>query len=349
MVLYRPKRANCLWFPPLPSLCRTNQVCKASFHSHLSVVSLPHGKRSRKNDAEGDHFAWLTTTEDSQRDFETNLGFDGNIYDDTGFRGLLLCLGKLDREPRGSFQKKTLLQTPTHLLYAPVTRSIVVACQDNTSGDDGRRGVGPVPPSCPSLSCSLRVFNADTLDERPGGPLHLIPGVKVTGMASLDLKERWKPPGQTTSLCDRNSIGVDISSPAVGGDVVAVACCFETNRDRNLACTDDSTDIKTVVSAFEVVAYADCSVMGGESSRPTDGVDQGPRDISRTHASAARMEQTRTIDDIKSCTSLEPLSASTEMTGACFNLEPLDRCFVAMSLNDAVLVLGWSGKRSSLR
>lgn len=272
-----------------------------------------------------------------------------------------MCLGKLDWELRGSFQKKTLLQTPTHLLYAPVTRSIIVACHDyaydKTSGDDDRCGVRPVPPSCPSLSCSLRVFNVDTLDERPGGPLHLIPGVRVTGMASLDLKERWKPPGRTTPIYDRNGIGVNISSAAVGGDVIAVACCFETNRDRrqneNLACTeDDSTDIetlRTVVSVFEVVAYGDCSTVGEESSRPTDGVDQGRRRVSRTHASAARMEQTGTSNDIKSYTSLEPLAASTEMTGACFNLEPLDRCFVAMSLNDMVLVLGWSGKKSNLR
>lgn len=276
-----------------------------------------------------------------------------------GFRGLSLCLGKLDKEPRGNFQKKTLLQTPTHLLYAPVTRSIVVACQDYAHDKTGGRfagDVGSVPPSCPSLSSSLRVFNADTLDERPGGPLHLIPGVRVTGMASLGLKERWKPPGRTTAICDGNMLGINTSSAAVGGDVIAIACCFEANRDRRqngyLARTDDSTDIKTlktVVSAFEVVAYGDCSAVVGESSRPTDGVGQGRGDVSRGHVMGARMEQAGTSDDIKSYTSLEPLAASTEMAGACFNLEPLDRCFVAMSLNDTVLVLGWRGKKGSLR
>ena len=125
-------------------------------------------------------------------------------------------------------------------MYAPISRSIVVACQDTRDGKQFRPAVGntttdgATPAPCAggdasfSSFSSLRVFDADTLEERPGnGPLRFLPGVRVTEMTLV--------PG---SGRNGNFLGVPMGkdhcwdpllsqtpAAAIGGDVVAVACC----------------------------------------------------------------------------------------------------------------------------
>lgn len=152
---------------------------------------------------------------------------------------LFLSVGTLSKHPRGQCHKKSLPLRPTHLVYVPTTRSIVVACdvygdktaavaEDATNGalrDEAERQVF----STPSCSSSLRVFDADTLEERPGGPLHLLPGVRVTGMALLGVDPLCNASREAGAGATPWADGEGGNPPAaaVGGDVVAVACCSE--------------------------------------------------------------------------------------------------------------------------
>ena len=332
----------------------------------------------------GEYFAWLTTAKHLHRerfDVESSPGsgrsvmsqgsdIDGNRRgnEEVAFGGLLLCLGKLDWESRGRFQKKSLLQTPTHLLYVPVTRSIVVACLDHARRkagssfpNDDPGSLEPMQPTLPSLASSLRVFDADTLDERPGGPLHLHPGIRVTGLATLGLNEQWKVPVWTATARNRDRKYEDIPSAAVGGDIIAVACCYDDHDGHprgvngefthmsavSIADFDDPTTLKTVVAAFEVVAYTDQNAEGNSTGRKTD--DTGMDSVSKTCTFGRHVGHTGITDSTRGSTSLESLAASTAMAGACFSLETIDCCFVAMALDDNVLVLGWSGRKGGLR
>jgi len=172
------------------------------------------------------------------------------LNSDTSSRWLSLSFGKLDDiEPRGRRFEKPLPWTPTHLVYAPTSRSIVVVghhtkdennCKPTAgitthgsaipaSRSGGEPGVFLHMPA-PRFSrlSSLRIFNADTLEERPGGgPLHLLPGVRVTGITVFPGRGRN---GNFLNVPMRKGSSRDPFAPqtvasAVGGDVVAVACC----------------------------------------------------------------------------------------------------------------------------
>lgn len=165
-------------------------------------------------------------------------------------RWLSLSFGTLDDiQPRGRRFEKPLPWTPTHLAYAPISRSIVVAghhtrdenkCSPaaaKTTSDgaipaprSGGEPEGFSRKSAPrfSSSSSLRIFDAETLEERPGGgPLHLLPGVRVTGITLFTGRGRNGnflnvPLGKDSF---RDSFSSQAAAAAVGGEVVAVACC----------------------------------------------------------------------------------------------------------------------------
>ncbi len=165
-------------------------------------------------------------------------------------RWLSLSFGKLDDiQPRGRRFEKPLPWTPTHLVYAPTSRSIVVAGHHTrdenkcipTAAITTSGGAIPTPrsggepegfrdTSAPSVSSSssLRIFDADTLEERPGGgPLRLLPGIRITGITLFTGRGRngnflGVPLGNGGSWGPSSS---QAAAAAVGGDVVAVACC----------------------------------------------------------------------------------------------------------------------------
>lgn len=76
------------------------------------------------------------------------------------------------------------------------------------------------------------MFDADTLEERPGGPRRFLPGARVTGMARLGLSPRVGALPPRKNAGDARSGGASPQRPsvpimeAVGGDVIAVACCL---------------------------------------------------------------------------------------------------------------------------
>ncbi|CAM9823710.1 unnamed protein product [Scytosiphon promiscuus] len=144
-------------------------------------------------------------------------------------RQLSLCFGTLHGgEPQGAVCSKTPLPwTPTHLVYVPVTRSIVVA-----------HGMRLSSSSLLPSSSTLRIYDADTLQERPGiGPLRLLPGVRVTGMALLPGFPsifRGKAASSAAFIAAQGLPQIDAKglrlpmpaeAAAVGGDAIAVACC----------------------------------------------------------------------------------------------------------------------------
>lgn len=262
------------------------KVCRAGRHSHSNFVHLRQSKMRTANS--GGEFAWLTTDEPATQRTTPRPNFDAEgrtgcgswggetsicmdsyastRLDKDSSRGLSLSFGSLDdSKPRGRCRKKPLSWTPTHLVYVPVTRSIVVACYSssghgtnnanmdnkNTSDTDAISSslCGTDQETCSSpyatrlsSSSSLRIFDADTLEERSGGsPLRLLPGVRVTGIALLaspggDGALQKLPVGSTATAAQavpqidgydrRLPLESDgAASAAVGGDVVAVACC----------------------------------------------------------------------------------------------------------------------------
>lgn len=268
--------------------------------------------------------------------------------------GLSLSFGSLDdSEPRGRCSHKPLACTPTHLVYVPTSRSIVVAC--HTSSDnrkasshhgDTAANSGATPAPCggteqavsPSTAASsysassLRIFDADTLEERQStSPVSLLPGVRVTGMALLP--GLGGPLGATAPShpsCP-NPRSAPTMAAAVGGDVVAVACCVSTaETEERLRWREGARaeSVTTVVAAFEVVAR------GNDGGAVSD-------------EAGAHFHTTGGIDG-SSCegrddTGLAALAASPAMAGACFGLETLGKRFLAGSSDDRIIILGWEG------
>eukprot|EP00752_Nemacystus_decipiens_P002970 g2759.t1 len=338
---------------------RCTQVCRTGRQPRRSVVSLPQRKTSeRSNGRIRPQFSWLTTEHPavepgghSGGDGERAIGMETS-------RGVLLSFGSLDDiEPRGRCSHKPLPWTPTHLVYVPTSRSIVVAC--HTSSDKREQdsptagkttinaGTAPAPrcgaqqPAPPSIAASrtrnsascLRIFDADTLEVRPGtGPLCLRPGVRITGVAllpGLGCPVGGAAPSRFPRLVPATA------AAAVGGDVVAVACCScasTTESEERLRGSGarPAAGVTTVVAAFEVVASGGNGGGGtvgedGEfSSRTADGIVGGGRDCG---------DGTR----------LAALAASPEMAGAWFGLETLGKQFVAGSVDNRIIVLGWEG------
>lgn len=277
---------------------------------------------------------------------------------------LSLCFGSVDDiEPRGRCSHKPLPWTPTHLVYVPTSRSIVVACDtssDETTQDshppsgETSTPTGATPaPRCgteeqtASLSTAassrstsrLRVFDADTLEERPGTrPLCLRPGVRVTGAALLP--GPVGPLGAAASNRFARSVPAEAAA-AVGGDVVAVACCScaptaePEERFGGSGSHRPAAGVTTIVAAFEVVACGNGREAVGDDvelpRRTADGVVGGGRERD---------------DD----THLAAIAASPEMAGAWFGLESLGKRFVAGSADDRIAILGWEGcEKQSIR
>ncbi|CAN0352073.1 unnamed protein product [Ectocarpus sp. 12 AP-2014] len=244
--------------PPAPDQSRrgwqcSQQVNRMGCYPRQSVVHLP--QKVTASGTVGEKFAWLTTAEPTRRPRASSPYFDaesrGHSRWETGIgrkissRELSLSFGTLDEsEPRGQlFRKSPLPWTPTHLLYVPATRSIVVAChtdgenegdQDNLT-TTARATAAPIqrarqdmPMSLPTGSSMsrLQIFDADTLEERPGaGPLRFQPGVRVTGIALLSCPEGGGCLRQTLTPAAQGAPRIDEIPMAVGGDVVTVSCC----------------------------------------------------------------------------------------------------------------------------
>lgn len=135
-------------------------------------------------------------------------------------------------------------------------------------------------------------------------------------------------------LAGQNPRSVPGAAGAVGGDVVAVACCSctsTTDTEEGLVGNGNrpAAGVTTVVAAFEVVACGKgrgtVGVDGELPHHTTDGTDRGGREG----------------DD---GTGLAALAASPEMVGAWFGLETLGNRFVAGSTDDRIVVLGWEGR-----
>lgn len=347
--------------PPVPE-----KVCRTGRQSRQSVVFLPGRNTSKGSGRIGPQFSWLTTEHPnvaperrSGSDSEVMIGtetFNSTRSNGQMSSGLSLSFGSLDdKELRGRCSHKPLPWTPTHLVYVPTSRSIVVACHTSSdkrklcshAGETAtttgaspapRCGTGqaiplPVPASSSSFS-SLRIFDADTLEERPGtSPLCLLPGVRVTGVALLPGLGSPLGAAAPNDLVSPNPRLVPAAAAAVGGDVVAVACCSctpttETEERLGSSGTRPAGRVTTVVAAFEVVACGnDGGVVVGDGELPhhtTDRFDSGGREGG---------------DD----TGLAALAASPEMAGAWFGLETLGKRFVAGSTDDRIVVLGWEG------
>lgn len=383
-------------------------MCRTKRHPRLSVVHLPH---STGDSDTGDDFAWLVTQERDSHDTISNSHIhDGRDEDGSGVsnlrssncdahnssassRRLLLCLGTLDWEPRGRYHRRPLPWVPTHLAYVAITRSIVVAGYENSDNNDNaaagayRDSVTQLQTT-PCCSSVLRIFDADTLEERPGGPLRFRPGVRVTGIAPLGLGAlpnislRTKP----ANVVGRSGKNIDLPAAAVGGDVVAVASCCtaavigeqrEDNVNNNkrrgrralpqregtstadgisgggttaVADEIDPDGLVTVVTAFEVVA---CGSEGtvGVGVGGGHGRVAGSREtpVSRVCVDDSCTQPKASDRGNGGATFLAPLAASTEMAGACFCLRAVGTCFLAASVNDRTVIFGWEGRETPFR
>lgn len=254
--------------------------------------------------------------ETSRGDAEHRDGDKGRLANSPLRGKSILCFGSLDWETRGRIWYKRILPMdimPTALLYVPTTRSIVVACRgsinssnDNTSCDGKAVLVGTRRANNTTqdrqvsvVASSLRVFSADTLEERPGDAVYLRPGIRITGLSRLGVEPvtklslRTSPGSDYSARRTKNTlrdtgaaaggIGVGLettigAAAAVGGDAIAVACCFHagdgeeslnmSNKGKRrptmqkqaaggstMTNSTLSTATTTVVAAFEVVAW----------------------------------------------------------------------------------------------
>lgn len=415
------------------------KVCRMGCRSRHSAVNLPHGKSDLDSSDTGGVFAWLTIREKprvqgcdgthpqlpsaksgvNQTSSTRNAGHTCKVgYADHAFRcprqELHLSVGVLDWDLRGrcytNFAREIF--TPTHVIYAPRTRSIIVACRDNnfgtstgigiegrdktltphTSGsstedplDGGKPRPSVLTPSSIPLS-TLRVFATDTLKERPGGPLRLLPGLRITGITLLGVPEI--PPTskslRTTRAGERSDryggSQSDRPNPAVGGDVVAVSCCRVNsmkseldgaggvhNLDANVAAPrwataagaadataggrtpekDTCSLFSTVIMAFEVVAFGNTCIAKETCGEQRESHSHG--DVPKVARFSDCFGRCVPREDVREETILAPLAASTGMAGACFCLESLGAYHVVAAIDDKVAIFGWNGRGSDVR
>eukprot|EP00903_Cladosiphon_okamuranus_P007632 g7401.t1 len=229
-------------------------------------------------------------------------------------------------------------------------RSVVFLPRRETSkGRDEQAAASPPPPqtatSLPHSASCLRIFDADTLEERPGSstsPFRLRPGVRVTGVALLPGLDGPLGAAAPNPLARPHPRPVTpAAAAAVGGDVVAVACysCTSATAGQSAERPEGggggarpaAAGVTTVVAAFEVVAYrgndAGAAAAGEEGEEPrdtADGIGDGGHEGGDAIVLAA-------------------LAASPEMAGAWFGLETLGKRCVAGSADDRLVVLGWEG------
>lgn len=305
----------CLLFVCAVRSCLRGKVSGAGCHPRQSVVHLPYGGTGTQRGDAGGKFTWLTAKESSTQDTNprpssctaavsgsgaTKRDYAGTFRDEAPPM-LFLSVGTLSKHPRGQCYKKALPLRPTHLVYVPTTRSIVVACDgygDKTTevaeaaANGASRGKAEQQVfSTPSCSSSLRVFDADTLEERPGGPLHLLPGVRVTGMALLGVDPLRNASLEAGAGATPWADGEGGSPPAaaVGGDVVAVACCSERACGEG---TPHRGDGRRREQDEEVQQHRGGGVVSGSvaaavavaAENVTDSANANPADVDVDHA-----------------------------------------------------------------
>lgn len=192
---------------------------------------------------------------------------NGNLANSLLRGEAVLCFGFLNWEARGRIWRKRISPTdmmPTAIVYVPTTRSIVVACRGSCSNscDDNAPCVGNIARVGTRRACktprdhqpnvvvsSLRVFSVDTLEERPGEAFYMRPGIRITGLARLGVKSTTRislrsnhsvrqtksmPRGAGTATDSGERVGQDMNidtAAAIGGDAIAVACCFHMGDD----------------------------------------------------------------------------------------------------------------------
>lgn len=385
---------------PLPSAFVDGKVCSTGRYSRHSVVHLPHeGSGTERGDADG-KFAWLTTRESSAQDTNpdpcsstpggvraidaTKSNDASGSHDHSPPRWTFLSIGTLSKQTRAQCYKKSLPLSPTHLVYAPTTRSIVMACNEYrgktavakaaTSGAsraDARQVLSP--PSCLS---SLRVFDADTLEERPGGPLHLLPGIRITGMAQLGVDPLRNASHGMGTRAPWADVAGGSPPAAVGGDVIAVACCSARAHGERTPRHDDGqrehVDVQRQrgdgVAAGSITAAAAAAATAAIPIVENDAKDECKPDTLGivlaafevvAYAGHVAADAKGGVGRSSSCckisdangggTTLAPLAAAPEMGGVCFNLETLSGRFVAASVDEKVVVYGWNGSGGGLR
>ena len=384
------------------------KVCGTGCHPRQSVVHLPHGGGGTERGGAGGKFAWLTAKESPTQDANprpssstagvggddtTKNDYAGISRDKTPPSWLFLSVGALSKQPRGQCYKKPLPLSATHLLYVPTTRSIVVACDDHRSkatavaeavASGASRGEAEqqvFPP--PNFTSSLRVFDADTLDERPGGPLQLLPGVRVTGMAHLGhdplrCVPREMDTGAATPWADG---GESPPAAAVGGDVVAVACSSARAWAEGTPRDDDGRQREHEEVRQHRVNGVTSGCIAADSANANGAdidIDYAASNADHDECKSDALVSVLAAFEVVACAShvatgaeggigrsasrckvangkmgsgtiLAPLAAAPEMEGVCFCLKTLSGCFVAASVDDKVVVFGWGGSRGGLR
>lgn len=392
--------------------CLGEKVCETGCHPRQSVVYLPHGGGGTERGGAGGKFAWLTAKESSTQDTtprpsSSTAGVGGNdatksdcagiSRDKTPPRWLFLSVGTLSKQPRGQCYKKTLPLSPTHVVYVPTTRSIIVACDDyrgktTAVAEAATRGasLGEAQQVCspPSCTSSLQVFDADTLEERPGGPLHLLPGVRVTGMALLGLDPFPIVSRETgTGATPWADGGGSPPAAAVGGDVVAVACCSARRCAEGTPRDDHGRQREHEEVRQHWVNGVTSGCIVATAAIAADNANANAVDVNIDHASKNAVDDECKPDalvtvlaafEVVACASqvatgaeggigrsasrckvadgnvgsgtiLAPLAAAPEMEGVCFSLKTLSGRFVAASADDKVVVFGWGGSKGGLR
>ncbi|CAM9475795.1 unnamed protein product [Ectocarpus sp. 4 AP-2014] len=389
--------------PPAPDQSRrgwqcSQQVSRMGRYPRQSVVHLP--QKVTASATAGQKFAWLTTAEPTRRPRASSSYFDaegrGHSSWEAGIGGkitsreLSLSFGTLDgSEPRGQLCRKSPLPwIPAHLLYVPATRSIVVACHTNgeNEGDEDKlattarvtaapihRAGQDMPSSLPTGSgmSRLQIFDADTLEERPGaGPLQFQPGVRVTGIALLPCPGGGGGLRQTLAPAAHGAPRIDEIPMAVGGDVVTVSCC-SCVKEGSTAMTDNGQEavdggVQGYVeekapapvgatfggSGADSPLNASAAVIPTSSSTsppvppppppsPPPPLPSGTAGV-KTVIAAFEVVAYST-DDCGCGMELAAIAASSEIAGACFGLKALGNRFVVASADDRVIVLGWNG------
>ncbi|CAM9384098.1 unnamed protein product [Ectocarpus sp. 6 AP-2014] len=378
----------------------SQQVSRMGGYPRQSVVHLP--QKVTASGTTGEKFAWLTTAEPTRRSRATTRSRVSSSYFDGESRGhsrweagiggkissreLSLSFGTLDEsEPRGQLCRKSPLPwTPTHLLYVPATRSIVVACHTNgeNDGDEdhltttARAAAAPIqrarqnmPSSLPTGSSKsrLQIFDADTLEERPGaGPLQLQPGVRVTGIALLSCPGGGGGLRQALAPVAQGAPRIDEIPMAVGGDVVTVSCC-SCVKEGTTATTDNGQEAvdggvqgcveekapAPVGSTFRG-SGADSPLNASTAAIPTSSATPPPPPPPPPPPLPSGTASVKTViaafevvaystDDCGCGMELAAIAASPEIAGACFGLKALGNRFVVASADDRVIVLGWKG------
>lgn len=390
-------------------MCRTNPFPRRSIVRLRNV-----NERERVNS--NSTFAWLTSSQSSANDFGGEIIFPGesgarageDVLGDnqaagggggSGQRGMVLCFGSLAWETRTRWYQKSLKENPTHLVYLPASRSVVVACRENGSPvDSPAREPGGVHHSgdnddstCDHLvSSTLRVFDAETLEERymDGCPVRLRPGVMITALTQIGLDPSTRLAyrrvaastleGSMTSARRPLALaGAAGNKPlhdaaAVGGDAIAVACCSE-NADLGDRAQEPGTkwpdDARSsFVSSVSTVATLPRDVQSQATGTDSPSEDPEGSPLATTIAAFEVISCRNPRDTLTSCsdaqtvgglkeseavsrdhdayiseTSLEPLTASGEVSGACFCLEALGGHLVVAAIDDKLVVFGLMG------